>query len=303
MMKRHPPRRSELRWWMAALTGLALALAACRRAPARAPVEPLPRLGSVQVTLLSDSDAKPGLDRAALADRVRTRLLALFAPALPDATGPLANVRVDVASEFVSVPGKTAARARARLRIDIHPEGSAAPRFRENGEFQAERTSTPEAALTTLRGLVEQSLDDLVGAYLARQRLWLGDVNQVKAALEGGGGELRLEAIRVVAERRLLDQVPALLRLLSDEDEVTRDTALGALVRLRERRAVAELTRSRSMRDRRELRKIIDAVAAIGGKEATDYLSFVADAHEDEELRIMARAALQRLARNAADAP
>jgi hypothetical protein len=49
------------------------------------------------------------------------------------------------------------------------------------------------------------------------------------------------------------------------------------------------------MKDGREMRKIIDALAAIGGQEATDYLSFVADAHEDEEIREMAKAALFRL--------
>jgi hypothetical protein len=42
------------------------------------------------------------------------------------------------------------------------------------------------------------------------------------------------------------------------------------------------------------MRKIIDALASLGGQEATDYLSFVADAHEDEEIRNMAKAALLR---------
>jgi hypothetical protein len=58
------------------------------------------------------------------------------------------------------------------------------------------------------------------------------------------------------------------------------------------------------MRDRREMRKIVDALAALGGQEAADYLSFVADAHEDEEIRNMARAALVRLrGRSSAKSP
>jgi len=60
-------------------------------------------------------------------------------------------------------------------------------------------------------------------------------------------------------------------------------------------RAVPALTKAKSMKDRREMRKIIDALAALGGQEAADYLSFVADAHEDEEIRNMAKAALARL--------
>jgi len=74
-----------------------------------------------------------------------------------------------------------------------------------------------------------------------------------------------------------------------------RDAALGALVELRDPRAVPALTKTKSMRDRREMRKIVDALAALGGQEAADYLSFVADAHEDEEIRNMASAALVRL--------
>jgi hypothetical protein len=51
------------------------------------------------------------------------------------------------------------------------------------------------------------------------------------------------------------------------------------------------------MKDSREMRKIVDALAALGGQEAADYLSFVADAHDDEEIRNMAKAALLRLKR------
>jgi HEAT repeat protein len=106
---------------------------------------------------------------------------------------------------------------------------------------------------------------------------------------------MRLEAIRVAAARKLRDEVPSLVALLSDDEETIRDAALGALVELRDPRAVPALTKTKSMKDGREMRKIIDALAAIGGQEAGDYLSFVADAHEDEEIRKMAKAALFRL--------
>ena len=86
-----------------------------------------------------------------------------------------------------------------------------------------------------------------------------------------------------------------MVALLADDDETTRDAALGALVQLRDPRAVPALTKGKSMKDRREMRKIVDALAALGGQEAADYLSFVADAHEDEEIRNMARAALARM--------
>ena len=53
------------------------------------------------------------------------------------------------------------------------------------------------------------------------------------------------------------------------------------------------------MRDRREMRKILDAIALLGGDEAADYLGFVADGHEDPEIRALATAARQRLLRRA----
>ena len=54
------------------------------------------------------------------------------------------------------------------------------------------------------------------------------------------------------------------------------------------------------------MRKIIEAIATLGGDEALDYLSFVAAIHDDEEIRALAAAAKQRLERHqqaAADKP
>jgi hypothetical protein len=46
------------------------------------------------------------------------------------------------------------------------------------------------------------------------------------------------------------------------------------------------------------MRKIVDAIATLGGSEARDYLSFVAETHDDEEIRAMAKEALERLLRH-----
>jgi hypothetical protein len=87
---------------------------------------------------------------------------------------------------------------------------------------------------------------------------------------------------------------------------VLRDAALGALIQIGDRRAVTALTKSRSMRDRREMRKILEAISTLGGEEAFEYLSFVAASHDDEEIRSLASAAKTRLERRqktAATAP
>ena len=143
---------------------------------------------------------------------------------------------------------------------------------------------------------------DLVEGVAARRRLQEGSPGAVHAALVADGGELREEAIRVVGERQLRDEVPTLLKLLGADDEPMRDAALGALIAMRERRAVRELTQSRSLRDRREMRKIIEAISILGGQEADEYLSFIAATHDDDEIRAEAAAARARLQRREAEA-
>ena len=88
-----------------------------------------------------------------------------------------------------------------------------------------------------------------------------------------------------------------MLDLLENPNESVRDAALGALIQIGDRRAVSALTKSRSLHDRREMRKIIEAIATLGGDEALDYLSFVAASHDEEEIRALAAAAKQRLER------
>jgi HEAT repeat protein len=145
--------------------------------------------------------------------------------------------------------------------------------------------------------LVERTAVDLLGGFVARARLATATPSEVHAAIVGDGGALREEAIRVAGQRGLRDEAPVLLELLAADDESVRDAALGALIALRDRRAVAALTKSRSLRDRHEMRKILEAISILGGQEARDYLSFVAESHDDEEIRRLAAEARERLGR------
>ena len=153
-----------------------------------------------------------------------------------------------------------------------------------------------------LNRLVLRIAGDLIDGYVAQRQLERGPPAVVHAALQADGGALRDDAIRAVGERKLHDEVPTLLRLLSDPDERTRDAALGSLIALGDRRAVSELTRTRSLRDRHEMRKMIEAISILGGQEADQYLSFVAATHDDDEIRAEAAAARARMQRRETDA-
>jgi hypothetical protein len=292
-------------WWRVICIPCAvwamLCFVACKRPSATN--QPSLWLGPVSVTPMAGAgDESSRVDREALEQKARSQLLqaGIFAGETPESTRPgsaVARMRITLSMELVRADGKAAARASVGLNVSTRPDGVAPSHFGEDVQASAEMLYDQEAQSDkkgVLQRLAERVVGDLLAAYVARQKLWSAKPKALHAVL-AAPGELRLEAIRVTAARGLREEVPSLVALLSDDEETIRDAALGALVELRDPRAVPALTKAKSMKDRREMRKIVDALAALGGQEAADYLSFVADAHEDEEIRNMAKAALVRL--------
>lgn len=286
---------------------------ACKRA-AKAP-PPAPLLETVEfddasAASLPGGAPGPRYDTGALAELARAVLLksGLVVAAVADggtaeAGGATSRgavrVRGRVAIEFVEVDEKGLARAAVALRIVTRPAdapGSLNEELSAGGEqpFAVGPKTDRQAVGQTL---LTRMVTDLLGNYLARVALATAPPEQVHAAIVGDGGALREEAIRVAGARGMKDQADVLLPLLQNEDERVRDAALGALIALKEQRAVKALTHNRSMRDHREMRKILDAIAILGGDEARDYLSFVAASHDDEEIRKLAADAKARMER------
>jgi hypothetical protein len=303
-----------------ALAG-ALATPAChRKAAPTVAAAPRPTLGAITIENLALPRAGDDrIDAEAIERDVRQALMesGIFAAAAAGtdagAAGPTARARVAFSAESVELGSKGEARAQVRVRVDTRPAGvPGAVAFDIGGQGLEPYTVPPRKARTaaeaeaqqlpSLTALVTRTARDLIEGVAARHRLQEGSPAAVHAALVGDAGELREEAIRVIGERQLRDEVPTLLKLLGDDDESVRDAALGALIAMRDRRAVRELTQSRSLRDRREMRKIIEAISILGGQEADEYLSFVAATHDDDEIRGEAAAARARLQRREAEA-
>jgi HEAT repeats len=308
----------------------------CRRtapgsvAPAITPAAALPLLGEVTLQDATPSNATPpaSIDFAGMQEPLRGRLIAsgLFASAAADAGEVgVVRVRAEVALDGAEVEDKGVARAAVRIRFDTRPSdapGAIEEELAGQGEQvypiaktrAAAARGKPGAANAKSAGsgesgavnvdkralfsrLVLRVAGDLIDGFAARERLRTASVPAIHVALRGDGGELQEQAIRIAGERKLRDEVPVLLELLDNPNESVRDAALGALIQIGDRRAVTTLAKSRSLHDRREMRKILDAIATLGGDEAHDYLSFVAASHDDEEIRALAAAAKLRLER------
>jgi hypothetical protein len=289
----------------------ALAFAgACRRTPRPAPIPPRPTLGEVSVVDMTPREEAPEpLDEAALAARLRARLVAtrLFETAALDAGaagGPTARVRARIVTESAEVGEKGVARARVHLWIESRPSdapGAIAEQLDGAGELPYVVAKGKAVARARTETLVLRVAGDLLDELTVRRRLATATPEELIAAVRADVGELRGSAIRAIGARRVAAGADVLLPLLDDPDEETRDAALGALISLGDRRAVSSLTKSRSLRDRREMSKVIEAISRLGGEEADDYLSFVASSHDDDEIRAEAAAARARMQARASE--
>ncbi|MES1204729.1 MAG: HEAT repeat domain-containing protein [Pseudomonadota bacterium] len=287
--------------------------ASCRRQATPRPAAPLPRLEAVEIDDAAGDGAGAGpLNVDAIAGGVRKMLIDSHVVATPNAgdaaavAGASGGAALRVAGragfESTEVGAKGITRAAVSIRLSTRP-ADAPGAINEDLSAAGERPYDvrPDTDRRRLgQELVERIATDLLGGLLARIRLATATPAEIHAAITADGGPLRDDAIRIAGTRGLRDEVPTLLALLQNDDESVRDAALGALITLREPRAVTELTRNRSLRDRHEMRKILEAISIIGGEEAANYLSFVADSHDDEEIRKLAADAKARLDRHAA---
>lgn len=292
--------------WVAACTlACSLSASSCRRPGSGVP--PRPHLVSVEVDDAS-RDQSIALETSAISAALRRALLEskLVEPDSGDAgTGRAGVLRVkgQVGWEVTEVDTKGIGRAGVTLRLATRPsDGPGAINEELSAASEQRYDVLPELDRRRVgQRLVERTVVDLIGGFVARARLATATPSEIHLAIVADGGALRGEAIRQAGARGLRGEVPTLLGLLQSDDETVRDAALGSLIALRERRAVTELTRHRSLRDRHEMLKILEAISILGGEEAEDYLSFVAQSHDDEEIRKLATDAKSRLERRAAD--
>jgi hypothetical protein len=288
----------------AALLVALLGTSTCKGCQGRQAVDERPRLTDVAVTRISGAtvrDTKVTLDGKRIVAKAKAVLVGggFFGTSTTAAGSARVTLDLEVLGEGSGETPEIGVKV--RLKVEVRPIDSSGVRFAEDaaaiGQVPLDRASAHDLGGAFQR-LAERTTEDLLMAYVARKKLWLADEREVAKALASEDNDLRLEAIRVTGVRKLRRELPTILRLLSDDDEATRDAALGAVVAMGETGAIKALAESHQMRDSYEMGKVLDAVASLGGQEAKEYLSFVAETHDDPEIRSMAREALDRLGKH-----
>ena len=149
----------------------------------------------------------------------------------------------------------------------------------------------------------ERALEGTLETLIAEERLRSGDPAEIGAALGSPDPELKAMAIRYAGARRSRGLVGRLAGFLRDPDTDVRDAAIGALVEIGDPSAVKPLTEAIEFKDLDSMRRILDALAALGGDDAQSYLELVSSGHEDPRIRALAAAALERMQRKATRTP
>jgi hypothetical protein len=213
-----------------------------------------------------------------------------------------ARIRLEYGVDVVSAEDKPPALEAALMMRLEWTDGSDDLELTENVLAEAPLAKGDDVG-ERAREHLRRTLADALRGLIEKEKVRRGDKDAILAGLAGRDPDLRQLAFAVAGERRMNDLVPRLIELLGNEDTAVRDGAIGALAELRDPRGVKPLTELARFGDHDMMRRIIDAIGAIGGDEARAYLQFVADGHEHPVIRDLARQALDRLERRSKRAP
>jgi HEAT repeat protein len=145
----------------------------------------------------------------------------------------------------------------------------------------------------------ERAVDEAAAGLAADQALRSASDDDLVARVSAGGGDpAQLSWLFVLCgERHLSAAIDPIARQLAAADADVRAAALTALVAIGDPRAVAALVHDVDFQDYDRLRTLIEAVTALGGEDAVDFLEFVASGHPDADIKRRASEGLERLRR------
>jgi hypothetical protein len=146
-------------------------------------------------------------------------------------------------------------------------------------------------------GHVARTSEAAARELVAREALRRGPDDAVIAALDADDPGRVQWALAIVGDRPVAAARQRVEALLSSDSREVSDAAIGALVAIGDARSVPALTALAEFGDYERMRMLIEAVSAIGGDEAIQFLEFVASGHPDPDIARRARDGLARVHR------
>jgi hypothetical protein len=245
-------------------------------------------------------------DLAAAAGAVlsRSRAFAASQAEVPAGrTGVPARVTLTVTYDRVDAPTGRSIVCAVEAAIDwqagserIAPHANV---LAEKALLPADQKRAPRIAVE----MIQQSVVEAAGELVMKEELRQGEDPAVLTGLGSNDPDVVLWSLELVADRKLKGGFDRALALLKDKDAGVRTAALRALVALKDPRAVGPLAKMANFSNPEELRMVVEAVSAIGGDEAAEFLEYVATGHSDPDLRNRAREGLERIGRHPRSAP
>jgi hypothetical protein len=201
----------------------------------------------------------------------------------------LLNVSYDVTLPSADTTGTLVVAIEAILEF-IDERGALQPRVALIVE-QGLTVSGDAEVSTELNRLAQAALESVAESLVARERLRRAPHEELLSVLSVGSEEVstKIWALQLAADRGLREAVPAGMKALAHEDPEVRAAAISALVSLGDPRAVSALSKDVDFKDYEELRVIMEAVSAIGGSDAVEFLEYVATGHPDDDIRDRAK--------------
>ena len=259
-------------------------------------------IGDLAIRRLDPKEHKAAVKDEDLAGAIGSVLSGSKAFAASDAevpvgrTGVPARIAVTITYELV-----TASRKRSIVcAVEAAIEWQRGQRLTPRENVLAERplpAGDGKRASVIAAELITQSVIEAARGLVGKEELRQGDDAAVKKALDDPDPDVVLWSLELVAERRLAAAFDRALALLRAEDSGVRAAALRALVALRDPRAVEPLAKMANFSNPEELKMVIEAVTAIGGDEAAEFLEYLATGHSDGDVRSRAREGLERIGR------
>jgi hypothetical protein len=259
-------------------------------------------IGDLAIRRLDPKDLKAELKDEDLAGAIGSALSASKAFAASDAevpagrTGVPAQISVTITYDLVK-----ASRGQSIVcAVEAAIEWQRGQRLTPRENVLAERpvpASGGKRAPAIAAELITQSVIEAARGLVGKEELRQGDDAAVSKALDDPDPDVVLWSLELVAERRMVAAFDRALALLRAEDSGVRAAALRALVALRDPRAVEPLAKMANFSNPEELKMVIEAVTAIGGDEAAEFLEYLATGHSDGDVRSRAREGLERIGR------